>query len=159
MSAHLRTGRARARSRSRRSSRHLALRLLPIVALCITAIAFAGHCLVLMQSVARDDHASPFGFWPAAAAFIACVLLVVILEVARIGKRFEQPERLLRRAMQRMRGGDVGFRVTAKRGEPLGGLVRECNELLEWLNANPPAGARVGGDIVELPVDDAEVDA
>ena len=52
--------------------------------------------------------------------------------------------------MQRIRAGDVGFRVALRRGEPLGALVHECNDLLEWLNRNPPPGSRLDADVFEL---------
>lgn len=44
--------------------------------------------------------------------------------------------------MQRIRSGDVDFRVALRRGEPLSQLLHECNRLLEWLIRNPPGGVR-----------------
>jgi hypothetical protein len=32
----------------------------------------------------------------------------------------------------------------------LTGLARDCNELLDWLNQNPPSGAHTGNDVHEL---------
>ena len=52
--------------------------------------------------------------------------------------------------MQRIRAGDVGFRVAIHRGQPLGRLLHECNGLLEWLNHNPPSGVRVDRDVFDI---------
>ena len=68
----------------------------------------------------------------------------------RLAGRVAGPEYRLRRALQRIRTGDLGFRVNLRRGDLLAGLAQECNELLDWLNANPPRGAHTGTDIVEV---------
>ncbi|MFK7739851.1 MAG: hypothetical protein AB8H80_05965 [Planctomycetota bacterium] len=95
----------------------------------------------------------------ATAAFVVAIVFMLLVEVAGVRHRFARPEQNLRRAMKRIRAGDVGFRIPDRGSEPLGRLVSECNSLLEWLNHNPPDGARVDDDMFELPEDVAEDEA
>ena len=85
-----------------------------------------------------------------AGGFLLASASVVLLQSMRIAARVAGPELRLARAMQRIRRGDVSFRVHLRRGDLLSGLARECNLLLDWLNENPPHGARTGGDIVHV---------
>lgn len=55
--------------------------------------------------------------------------------------------------MQRVRQGDIAHRVHLRRDDELSQLAAEFNTLLDWLNENPPAGVRTGGDVVEMEVD------
>jgi len=131
-------------------SRTMALRLAAIVAMCIAATAFAGHCVSHLQAL--DSHADETGsaLGILAAVFVGSLLLVLLVEVAGFTRRFHRPEQQVRVAMQRIRAGDVGFRVAQRRGEPLGRLLHECNGLLDWLNRNPPSGVRVDADVFEI---------
>ncbi len=137
----------------------LPMRFAAIVAMCGTAAAFVWHCLGLVRSVGSGDLETHAGSEVIVLAFVSSILAVVLVEVAGIARRLQWPEHKLRLALQRIRAGDVGFRVSLRRGDPLTGLARECNDVLEWLNANPPPGVRVGTDIVDMPVDDEEPDA
>jgi hypothetical protein len=44
--------------------------------------------------------------------------------------------------------------VSLRRGDLLSGLAQECNELLEYLNSNPPSGAKTGTDVVDIAFED-----
>jgi len=125
-------------------------RVLPIVALCISAAAFAAFGLVLMQSLDGPVRHADVGLAISLVVFVSSALAVVGAEVRSVAHRFERPEQQVRLALQRIRQGDVGFRVSLRRGESLAGVAFECNELLDWLNVNPPAGVQTGGDIVDL---------
>ena len=150
-------GRSVSTEKARPGLRHRSVwRIAPIVAMCLTGAFLAFQCLVLMHSIGTGPARVGIGLQLALVAFVASVLLVLLVEIGSIGRRFERPEQHVRSALQRIRAGDIGFRVSLRRGEPLAGLARECNEVLDWLNANPPQGVRVGGDIVDVPVDDAE---
>lgn len=85
-----------------------------------------------------------------AGAFLFASAAVILLQSVRVAGRVAGPELRLLRAMQRIRTGDISFRINLRRGDLLSGLARECNELLDWLNANPPRGAQTGGDIVRM---------
>jgi len=137
------------------------LRALAIVALCVVAALFANALLSHLQSVVdgADEAAGVDALWIWSVALAVAVLGALLVEVANIVRRFRRPEQQVRLAMQRIRAGDVGFRIARRRGEPLGRLVHECNDLLEWLNRNPPDGARVDRDVFELDADDLGDDA
>lgn len=131
------------------------LRVAAIVVLCIVAAAFAAELLSHLQAAVDRNlaPASTDALWVWAVGLIAAVLVALLVEVANIVRRFRRPEQQVRLAMQRIRAGDVGFRIARRRGEPLGRLVHECNDLLEWLNRNPPEGARLDRDVFELDPD------
>lgn len=85
-----------------------------------------------------------------AGGFLMASAGVVLLHSLRLSTRVAGPELRLIRAMRRIREGDVSFRVNLRRGDLLTGLARECNDLLDWLNANPPTGVATGGDVVDV---------
>ena len=126
--------------------------------MCVSAAAFTAFGLVMMQCAARGEASYTWGLSVSLVCFVVCVLLVVTGEVRRVARRFEDPEREVWLALRRIRSGDVAFRVSRRRGDPLAGVVRECNELIEWLNVQAPAGMLTGGDIVdvEMELDDEE---
>jgi hypothetical protein len=136
------------------SSTHRRLRsalLLPGLLLLCSSTAMVGYCRHLLQQAAAGVAIElGGGFWLAVGSFVASCAAVALLQTLRIAHRVAGPEHRLRRALQRMRGGDLGFRIALRRGDLLGGLARECNELLDWLNHNPPAGVRTGGDVVDI---------
>lgn len=92
-----------------------------------------------------------------AGGFLTASASVVLLQSMRVAARVAGPELRLVRALQRIRSGDLSFRVHLRRGDLLTDLARECNEVLDWLNTNPPEGARTGGDIVQVEEVPAEV--
>jgi hypothetical protein len=76
---------------------------------------------------------------------------LLVMQQQRLQQHWRGPEQRLCGALQRIRQGDLAFRVTLRRGDPLQPLAEECNELLEWLNHNPPpAASRTGSDLVPL---------
>jgi uncharacterized membrane protein YbhN (UPF0104 family) len=133
------------------------LRVAAILLLCVVAALFGAAMVAHLQS-AVHGQAGPRGadaLWIWAVALVVAAAIALLVEVANIVRRFRRPEQQVRLAMQRIRAGDVGFRIARRRGEPLGRLVHECNDLLEWLNRNPPDGARIDRDVFDLEGDDA----
>lgn len=134
------------------------LRINAIVVMCIAALFFACQCVAHLEALTSDAAGSSSALVLAAAVFVASLVVVLLVEIVSLTRRCFGPERQMRSAMQRIRAGDVGFRVAVRRGEPLGRLLHECNALLEWLNRNPPTGARVDRDVFELGAgDEAEL--
>lgn len=135
-----------------RGWRRAASRITAALLLCAVAGMFAGALLSHLRTVVEGGDSSAavrdLQLW--SVALVVATLAALLLEVANASRRFRTPERQVRRAMQRIRAGDVGFRVALRRGEPLGALVHECNDLLEWLNRNPPPGSRLDADVFEL---------
>lgn len=82
------------------------------------------------------------------AMLLAC--LVVVVHATRTAHHVAGPEYRLTQSLRRLREGDLSFRISLRRGDLLTGLAAECNELIEWLNQNPPSGARIGNDVVDL---------
>lgn len=131
--------------------RHAAL-LLPVVVILLTSLVLTDYC---HQLLATAGQAAPvlvdrLTVSLVLGAFLLAAAALVVVQAARVAARVDGPERRLVDALRRMRDGDLTFRVHLRRGDPLGGVARECNELLDWLNAHPPVGARVGGDIVDV---------
>ncbi len=87
---------------------------------------------------------------PFAALFVAGSMVVVVFQSLHVANRVAGPEQRLKQTLQRVRRGDLSNRIHLRRGDLLGPLARECNELLDWLNANPPAGTVGGSDVVPL---------
>lgn len=132
-------------------ARHAAL-LLPALVLVVAALVLTDYCRRILAESAQAVPAGLDQFTLALVlgGFLLASAALVVVQAARVATRLEGPERRLIEALRRMRGGDLAFRVHLRRGDPLTGVARECNELLDWLNQNPPAGAQVGGDIVEV---------
>lgn len=125
---------------------------LPAMVLIGGVLALAWYLRGVLGDAARGsaDAGGDLGLWLAVVAFLVTVAAVVVAQCLRMSERLAGPEHRLRAALQRIRTGDLGFRVTLRRGDPLQELASECNALLDWLNENPPAGARTGTDIVQL---------
>jgi hypothetical protein len=134
--------------------RRLAL-LLPAVIMCVGFGALALYCHRLLEGAAagRPVRTGDAGFWLAIVGFFIACIAVVLLQSLRLAQRVAGPEWRLRRSLRRIRAGDLGFRIALRRGDLLNGMAHECNELLDWLNANPPAGGRTGSDVVEVGAD------
>jgi hypothetical protein len=122
--------------------------ILMAASLCVLAV----YCQSLLSAAAagRPVVIGGLAFWAAFGTFFAACVGAIALHCVRLATRVAGPEYRLRRALQRIRAHDVGFRVSLRRGDLLTGLARECNELLDWLNRNPPSGMRTGGDVVEV---------
>lgn len=121
-------------------------------------VGLAAYCHRLLTDAAAGQVPTigGFGFWTAVVGFFAACVGAILWQCVQLAIRVSGPEHRLCRALQRIRSHDVGFRVNLRRGDLLKGLAHECNDLLDWLNRNPPAGARTGGDVVEVEAGDAE---
>ncbi len=82
--------------------------------------------------------------------FLLVSLAVVVVQAMRVAHRVAGPEYRLIQTLRRIRTGDLTVRAHLRHGDLLRGLATEVNELVEWLNRNPPDGATTGGDVVEL---------
>lgn len=93
---------------------------------------------------------SALSIYVAAGSVMILACLVVVVHATRTAHHVAGPEYRLAQSLRRLRGGDLSFRISLRRGDLLTGLAAECNELIEWLNQNPPSGTRVGNDVVDL---------
>jgi hypothetical protein len=92
----------------------------------------------------------------ATGGFLLVSAAVVVVQAMRVAHRVGGPEYRMIQTLRQVRSGDMTWRVHLRRGDLLRDLADECNELIEWLNQNPPRGATVGGDLVEIDVDASE---
>jgi methyl-accepting chemotaxis protein len=90
------------------------------------------------------------GLLIAAAVFVLASGMLVLVQSLRLANRVAGPEYRLIEVLRRIRSGDLTVRAHLRRADLLHDLAGECNELLEWLNANPPRGAVTGGDVIEI---------
>lgn len=124
----------------------------PAVALLVGFLGLLLYCRGLLQSAAlgREVVFGESAAWLSIGGFLVASLLVFLVQVVRLTQLVEGPEHRLRQSLRRIRGGDLSFRISLRRGDLLQGLAHECNEVLEWLNQCPPSGVRTGGDVVPL---------
>lgn len=132
------------------ASRVMLLRVSVVVAICIDATWFAVECVSQLQSLTSADLPATDGMVVSASLLV----LVLLMDVANFARRFHRSDQQVRAAMQRIRPGDVDFRVALRRSEPLSRLLHECNRLLEWLNRNRPGGVHNGEHVFEIDCDD-----
>lgn len=125
--------------------------LLPLVGLALAILGLTAMGRYALGAAAAGGPADGH-VWllSLAAAFLFAVGAVGMLHASQVALRVVGPEVRLIESLRRMRTGDLSFRVHLRRGDLLAGLAKECNELLEWLNANPPSGAATGSDVVEV---------
>jgi hypothetical protein len=126
-----------------------------VVAVAVLAAAVAAStllCRQLLVDAAAGDAvpASAMPFYAAGACFLLGAFAVVVLQSIRVAQRVSGSQRRLVESLQRIRSGDLAFRVHLRRGDLLTDLAHECNALLEWLNASPPQGARTGTDVFDV---------
>ena len=86
----------------------------------------------------------------AAVGFVLASVTAVLVQTVRIGNRVAGPEYRLIQVLRRIRQGDLTVRAHLRAGDLLRPLASECNDLLEWLNENPPRGSVTGSDLVEI---------
>ena len=80
---------------------------------------------------------------------LACGL-VVFSHAYRLVTRLLGPSYRLIDAMKPVRTGDIGFRVHLRKGDMLMNVANEFNQLLDWLNSNPPCDVTMGSDVVDV---------
>ncbi len=115
--------------------------------LALTAVTWA------VLDAAAADSVTPPSVAPIYLAGAFCLLvscMVVVVHGTRTAHRVAGPEHRLVQSLRRVRNGDLAFRVSLRRGDLLSSLAAECNELIEYLNENPPTGARTGSDVVDV---------
>ncbi len=126
--------------------------LLPLFAIlvCICAITWLSD--KILQEAARGEVSRMTSSFLVLAVVGFCVSCsaAVISYAYRLLSRLMGPSHRLINAMQRVREGDIGFRVHLRKGDMLMDVANEFNHLLDWLNANPPGDVTVGSDVVDV---------
>jgi len=125
---------------------------LSILGLGITLILAAISCLRLMrESLAGDpERGSVIPLMLCILGFFVCAASLALFQGLRYSNRIVGPTRRLCSIMRKMREGDLTVRAHLRRGDYLKELAQELNSLIDWLNENPPPGAKTGGDLVQV---------
>jgi len=82
----------------------------------------------------------PF-FWALVALEIGAAIFLVGMSL-RSSLRVVGPAVNICRSMERIRSGDLDFKVKLRDGDFLLEIEQELNQLIDWLNENPPPGCR-----------------
>lgn len=129
--------------------------LLPVAGVIVSTSVIAWFANDLLEQ-AKDREIEMVGLMPLFLALLVIAGIstaLVFLQSARSARRLTGPVHRIKVGMQRVRQGDIAHRVHLRRDDELSQLAAEFNTLLDWLNENPPAGVRTGGDVVEMEVD------
>ena len=130
----------------------LLLTVLPMLVLVVSVFGVAWFCRGLVEEAERADMDLPRLFPLFLSVFgitlVACFF--VVTHGVRLSRRIASPTVSLTTAMQRVRAGDLAFRVHLRSGDYLSDIASEFNRLLDWLNENPPEGSRTGSDVVDV---------
>ncbi len=115
--------------------------------LALTAVTWA-----VLDAAAAGTVTAPqvAPIYLAGAFCLLASCMVVIVHGTRTAYRIAGPEHRLAQSLRRVRKGDLAFRVSLRRGDLLSSLAYECNALIDYLNQNPPTGARTGSDVVDV---------
>jgi len=126
--------------------------VIPLVVLAIAVLGITIFCRRLLQDATEVGATGPadLPIYVAAGCFLLSAGAVVVIQSSRVAERVAGPEHRLIQGLRRLRSGDLSFRLNLRKGDLLTGLAHECNELIEWLNQNPPVGARTGSDMLEV---------
>jgi len=138
------------------------LTILPVLMLVASILAVAWFCRGLLEEAERVDMGLP-KLLPLFLAVLGMTLVscfLVVTQAVRLSRRLAGPTMRVITGMQRVRAGDLAFRVHLRRGDYLTEIAFEFNRVLDWLNENPPEGARTGSDVVDVyaPPQDDDID-
>lgn len=120
----------------------MSMAALPAVAMAGIAVFTGIYCSSVMDEALELDAELPdlmpliwlvIGFEVIAAG----VLLVSSLKISHT---IAGPAYRIQKSLERIRTGDLAFRVKLRKGDHLTELQDELNLLLDWLQAHPPAG-------------------
>jgi hypothetical protein len=120
----------------------LAISLMPTFGLAACTLIVAVFCRRLLGEASFYEIELPslVPLFLSILAFTVAAGVVGILQAVRFSHRIAGPAYRLIKSMERMRSGDIAFRIQLRKGDHLTEIADEMNRLLDWLNANPPPG-------------------
>jgi len=130
----------------------VAVSSIPTLGLAVSTLIVAVFCRRLLHEAMEQDIELPslVPLFLAVLGFTLASGAVVVFQALRFSHRIAGPAYRLIQSMERVRTGDISFRVNLRRGDHLTEVAAEMNNLLDWLNENPPAGVRTGTDVVRV---------
>lgn len=137
----------------------LAVILLPTIGLALSTMVVAVFCRQLLMEALQFDAELP-SLTPllvSVLAFFVVCSVVMAVQGLRFSHRIAGPAYRIVKSFERIREGDISFRVTLRKGDYLTEVADELNLTLDWLNENPPASVvTTGGDVVDVGSDDLD---
>lgn len=135
-----------------------AISFFPTLGLALCCVIVAIFARKLLGEAVRADAELPSlaPLFMSLLGFVLISAVVVLVQALRFSHRVAGPSYRLCKSIERIRSGDISFRVNLRDGDHLSEIANEVNRLLEWLNQNPPRGARTGSDVVTLGADPCE---
>src|SRR5688572_11483228 len=130
----------------------LAVSLMPTLGLTIATVMVGFLCRRVLEEaiVAEVELPTLLPLFGAVLFFIVTAGAVVLIQALNLSHRVAGPMYRIIESMKRMRSGDIGFRVTLRKGDHLNEIADELNNVIDWLNVNPPPGVSRGADLVNI---------
>lgn len=115
---------------------------LPAVAIAGIAVFTGVYCSHVMEEALQLDSELPDLMpliWLVISfeVFSAGILLVSSLKISHT---IAGPAYRIQKSLERIRSGDISFRVKLRKGDHLTEVRDELNRLLDWLQEHPPTG-------------------
>ena len=136
----------------RKSRRAWRSTLLPEALIVVCSLVLVWFFRSILGEAQRSDIAlgTLLPMFLAVVGFVVAAGVLVLTQASRSATRLKGPSQRLIVSMQRAQRGDLAHRVHLRHGDELRDVAAEFNRLLDWLNANPPEGAKTGTDLVEV---------
>lgn len=126
----------------------LKMAVLPAAAL-VGIAAFTGlYCWSALQDARQLDPELP-DLMPLIYAVLAVEVMAagfLLVNSIRISHTVAGPAYRIQKSIERIRSGDLDFRVQLRKGDHLTEIRDELNLLLDWLGQNPPTPRREASD-------------
>lgn len=120
----------------------LSMALIPGAALIGVAILTAIYASRITREALATDSDLPdvMPLFYLVIAFEVVAGFIMVINSLRVSHTVAGPAYRICKSIERIRGGDLAFKVTLRKGDHLTEVRDEMNKLLDWLNENPPAG-------------------
>ncbi len=123
----------------------LKISLFPTLALAATTILLAVFCQKLTDEALLADIELPslVPLLITVMGFVLVSVMFLLYNALKISHRIAGPIYRICKCIQRIRSGDASFEITLREGDHLEEVRDELNQLLDWLNENPPPGLKL----------------
>ncbi len=131
----------------------LSVALLPTLSLTVATLIVAVFCRRLLGEAMQTDAHLPslVPLFVSMLGFVVVSAAIVLHHALRFSHRIAGPSYRLIKSMERLRSGDVSFRVHLRNGDHLGEVADAFNQVLDWLERDPPPSVGQAMDVVEAP--------
>lgn len=125
----------------------VAVALFPTASLAVAAmiVAVFSRRLAGEAAVAQAELPSLLPLLLSLLGFTLLSVAIVLHQAVRFSHRIAGPSYNLLRSFERVRNGDLAFRVRLRDGDHLTELADGFNDMLDWLAEHPPKGVQPAG--------------